>query len=401
MKKFKWAFPLLTFLALMGGFLVTNKAAYAAEAAVCPPTANPQQVRCLAHAVIDSSGHFKASSTPTGYGPAQFLKAYNLPSTAAKPQIIAVVLALDDPNIKKDLDTFSATIGIPTLPDCVGSIKSSTVPCFQKLDQRGGTNFPTVVDPLFALEMSLDVETAHGICQDCSILLEEGDEATLPSIFTAFDQAVAQGATVISNSYGAPEFAGETSFDSHFNHPGLAITFASGDSGFGAFYPAASQFVTAVGGTTLNLNPDNSYASESAWKFGGSGCSPYEPKPSWQHDTGCANRTVADVAANSDPDTGAAIYDSLPINGQSGWFKVGGTSAAAPLIAGVYGLSGKVMPQSAFGSSLPYANPSGLRDITTGSNANNGHCMASYLCTALPGYDGPTGLGTPNGLASF
>jgi hypothetical protein len=182
----------------------------------------------------------------------------------------------------------------------------------------------------------------------------------------------------------------------HFNHIGVPITFSSGDGGYGVEYPAASQYVTAVGGTTLNLNSNNSYKSESVWSGAGSGCSAYEPKPSWQKDSGCIRRTVADVAADADPNTGAAVYDTVRDQGRSGWFQVGGTSLASPLAAAVYALAGNASSTS--DGSYPYAHTSALHDVTSGSN---GSCGGSYLCTGVVGYDGPTGNGTPNGTAAF
>jgi subtilase family serine protease len=203
------------------------------------------------------------------------------------------------------------------------------------------------------------------------------------------------GAKVVSNSYGSSEFSSETQFDSHFNKNGIAFTFSSGDSGYGTSYPAASQYVTAVGGTTLNMI-GNSYISETVWSGSGSGCSLYEPKPIWQTDTGCTKRTIADVSAVADPSTGAAIYSSVSYLGNRGWFQVGGTSLSAPIIAGIYALGG--VPAGSKANSLPYAQVNLLRDITSG---NNGNCNSSYLCTGVVGYDGPTGLGSPNGASAF
>jgi len=205
-------------------------------------------------------------------------------------------------------------------------------------------------------------------------------------------------ADVISNSYGSGEFSGETSYDSHFNHPGIAITFSSGDNGYGVEYPASSKYVTAVGGTTLNLNSNSTYNSETVWSGTGSGCSAFELKPTWQKDNLCSKRTVADVSADADPNTGAAVYDSVKFQGQSGWFKVGGTSLSSPLVAAVYALAG--VPSGSSANSLPYSsgNSTNLHDIVSGSN---GSCRGTYLCTGVSGYDGPTGLGTPNGLAAF
>jgi subtilase family serine protease len=154
--------------------------------------------------------------------------------------------------------------------------------------------------------------------------------------------------------------------------------------------------VTAVGGTTLTLNSNNSYKSETVWSGAGSGCSAYEPKPTWQTDAGCVRRTVADVAADADPNTGAAVYDSVRYQGRSGWFQVGGTSLASPIIASVYALAGNAANTD--DGSYPYAHTSGLHDVTSGSN---GSCSGSYLCTGKVGYDGPTGNGTPNNTTAF
>ena len=113
-------------------------------------------------------------------------------------------------------------------------------------------------------------------------------------------------------------------------------------------------------------------------------------------DNGCIRRTVADVSADADPNTGAAVYDSVRYQGRSGWFQVGGTSLASPLIAAVYALAGN--GANTVDGSYPYAHKSGLFDVTSGSN---GSCGGSYLCTGKVGYDGPSGLGTPVGTTGF
>ena len=200
------------------------------------------------------------------------------------------------------------------------------------------------------------------------------------------------GANAISNSYGASEFSGETSYDSYYTHPGIAVTVSSGDGGYGAEYPASSPSVTAVGGTTLMRSTNTRGFSETAWSGAGSGCSGFEPKPGWQTVSGCAMRTVADVSAVADPNTGVAVYDSYRTT--RSWLVFGGTSVSSPIIASVYALAGN------YDGSFPYHNynVSNFNDVTSGSN---GSCGGSYLCTAGPGYDGPTGLGTPNGTGGF
>ncbi len=191
------------------------------------------------------------------------------------------------------------------------------------------------------------METAHEICQTCKIVLVEATTNSLSYLAAAVNQAAKQGATEISNSYGGSESSGETTYDSSYNHSGIAVTASSGDGGYGVEYPAASPYVVAVGGTTLNLTSSNTYSSESAWSSAGRGCSAYETANSWQtavsdwSQTGCGTkRGVADVSADADPNTGAAVYDSTRYQGESDWFQVGGTSLSSPPIASVFALVG-------------------------------------------------------------
>ena len=205
---------------------------------------------------------------------------------------------------------------------------------------------------------------------------------------------MALGAKFESNSWGGPEGPSQIAADVHFNHPGVAITASSGDSGFGAEYPAASQYITSVGGTSLVTATNSRGWDETVWSGAGSGCSAFDPKPAFQTDTGCANRTVADVSAVADPATGPAVYNSFS---DVGWNVYGGTSVSSPIIASVYALAGDPAPGSS-PNSYPYDAGTGLNDVTSGSN---GACGGTYLCTAGPGYDGPTGLGTPVGVQAF
>ena len=358
----------------------------------------PGEAHCSARVITDTNGTPRSTTLPSGMSPAQLLKAYSLSGAANGNPIVAIVDAYDDPNIFSDLSTYSATFGIPTLPKCSGAVASSPVACFQKVNQKGSTTQHPTTNSGWALEIALDVETVHAVCQNCSILLVEANSASYSDLMTAVDRAVMLGAKVVSNSYGSSEFAGESAFDSHFNHPGVAFTVSSGDSGYGAQYPAASPYVTAVGGTSLFLNADNSYNSEVAWSGAGSGCSAYEPKLLWQSDTSCAQRTIADMSADADPNTGAAVYDTVRYSGRSGWFQVGGTSLASPIVAATYALGAPLAP-SVQANSLPYTqSASNFNDVVTGAN---GVCGGLYLCTALLGYDGPTGMGSPRGAGGL
>jgi len=356
------------------------------SAPVCVPVRGGD-IHCHARVVVDKGGTPQTTQQPAGYSPAQFHAGYNLPASAAGTPAIAIVDAYNDPNIESDLAKYSSTFGLPQCTTAGG--------CFRKINQNGGTSYPQT-NAGWSLEIALDVEIAHAICQNCNILLVEANSNSYADLMAAVDRAVASGAAVVSNSYGSSEFSGETAFDPHFNKSGVAITFSSGDGGYGVEYPAASPYVTAVGGTTLSLSSAGAYLGESAWSGAGSGCSALESKPSFQHDPLCPNRTVADVSADADPNTGAAVYDSVRYQGRSGWFKVGGTSLASPLVAGAYALAGGI-PSGSFGNTLPYTATAGLRDVVSGSNGSCG----TYLCTAVPGYDGPTGLGTPSGIGAF
>jgi hypothetical protein len=352
---------------------------------------------CHSRVVTDRRGTPLAGSGPSGYGPADFHGAYALPSNAATAQTIAIVDAYDDPTIESDLATYGATYGLPACTTANG--------CFRKVNQSGEEGSYPKEEGGWALEIALDVETAHAICQNCKILLVEASSAFFSDLSAAVNTAAALGATQISNSYGGGEYSGETS-DATYDQPGIAVTVSAGDSGYAAEYPAASPFVVAVGGTTLNVGASHSYESESVWSGSGSGCSAYEPARAWQTAdanwalTGCvAKRGVADVAADANPSTGASVYDTTKYRGQSGWFTVGGTSLSAPLIAGVFALAAN--GSGSYPAAQLYAHesdsPASLHDVTSGSNGSCG----TIMCKGAAGYDGPTGVGTPNGIAAF
>jgi subtilase family serine protease len=357
---------------------------------VCPGPASPRSALCHAQVVTDTRGRPLVTTGPAGYGPADLQSAYNVASAAATvggSQTIAIVDAYDDPSAEADMGVYRSQYGLPPCTSANG--------CFRRVNQSGGTTAPAA-NASWGQEISLDLDMASAICPSCKVLLVEASSNSFADLSAAVDRAAAMGATQISNSYGGGEYLGEASDQSHYNHPGVDITVSSGDNGYRVEFPAASQFVTAVGGTTLNRASNARGWSESVWSGAGSGCSSYVAKPSWQSDGGCAKRTVADVAADADPNTGVAVYDSYAYQGTSGWLVFGGTSAAAPIVAGVDALSGGRSPGSQYGS-FPYSNPSYFWDVTAGSN---GSCPTTYLCNGVAGYDGPTGMGTPNGSSA-
>lgn len=362
---------------------------------VCPGPAGVGQALCASHVVTDSKGAPQVTTAPRGYGPAQFRGAYGLPSSAPAGQTIAIVDAFDDPKIAGDLNTYSSQFGLP--------LCNSANPCFQKVNQSGSASGPFPrTDAGWSLEIALDVEVAHAICPNCKILLVEANSNSLSNLSAAVASAAKLGATEISNSYGGSEFSSELSYGAPYNQSGIAVTVSSGDNGYGSFgFPAALSSVITVGGTTLALGSGNTYGSESVWSGAGSGCSLYVTAPSWQSFLGaCAGkRGTADVAADADPATGAAVYDSVKYQGRSGWMQIGGTSLSSPLIAGVYALAGGLPSGSTGGSALygHLGDDSVLHDVTSGSN---GSC-STLMCKGAAGYDGPTGVGTPLGIGAF
>jgi subtilase family serine protease len=339
------------------------------------------------------------AATPSGYFPADLRSAYGVAALAASAGAgvtVGIVDAFDDPQAFADVNTYRSQFGIPTLASCTpSSINASTTACFAKSNQNGGTSFPRR-DGGWAEEISLDVDMVSALCPKCNILLVEATNNSLNNLGTSVNRAVTLGADVVSNSYGGGESSSEVSSENtFFNHPGVAITASSGDAGFGVEFPAASRFVTAVGGTSLRTATNSRGWTETVWNGAGSGCSAFITKPTWQTDTGCARRTVADVSAVADPATGVGVFDSFAFQGLSGWLLFGGTSVAAPVVGAIYALGGT---SGVNGANLPYAHKASLFDVTSGSN---GSCSPTYLCTGVAGYDGPTGLGTPNGAGAF
>jgi subtilase family serine protease len=334
---------------------------------------------CSSRVVVDAAGNPAATAAPSGYGPADIRSAYKL--TGDSPRTVAIVDAYDDPNAESDLAAYRSHYGLGACTTASG--------CFKKVNQTGGTRYPRA-NSGWAEEISLDVDMVSATCPSCHILLVEATSSSLANLGTAVNTAASMGAFSISNSYGGSEYATEASDAArYYNHPN--VTVSSGDNGYGVEFPAAAAQVTAVGGTSLRKDTSDRGWSETAWSGAGSGCSAYVMKPSWQTDAGCTRRTVADVSAVADPNTGVAVYDTYR---DGGWLVFGGTSVSAPIIGSVYALSGV----SSTGAAKPYASPSALFDVSGGAN---GSCSPAYLCTAVGGYDGPTGLGTPNGTTAF
>ena len=330
-----------------------------------------------------------------GYGPVQFHGAYALPKltplvagskTKRMAQTIAIVDAYRSPNQYADLTAFDSTFGLPAFPRCSATV---TTACFQAMNETGGKTLPTSGVPSgWDVEISLDVQVAHEICQNCKILLVEASAPTSADLGTAVNTAVAKGADVVSNSYGSYTLQSGSvrTGRGDYAHPHHAIVVSAGDSGFGPAYPADLDTVVSVGGTHLLLGPNNTYGSESVWNNSatsatGSGCDDASAARGWQtalanwSSTGCGTfRAMNDVSADADPSSGAAVYDSS----SGGWLQVGGTSLAAPLIAGVYGLAANSSTVS-YPASLPYAHTASLHDVTSGNDLP-GHAGSPVRC---------------------
>ncbi len=469
---------------------------YSVRAACATPAA--ERAGCLALQLVPNTAEARAHTHPIGVAsaalpaptappspaagdfgvrPQDLHSAYQLPTSAPSVQTIALVDAYNDPSAAADLATYSKEFG---LPECTAASK-----CFKQVNQNGESgnpSFPTTTAELeawrkgskaqreeaaeaigWAVEISLDIETAHAVCQNCHIALVEAESPTYANLETAENAAVALGANEVSNSWAGPEcFGGCIEDSAAFNHPGVVIAAAAGDNGYlnwleksrspYADFPASSPHVVAVGGTRLKLGPSGEWSGETVWNdggksgsvkdghgAGGGGCSvQFEAQP-WQRSlpdwpaVGCGNkRAVADVSADADPYTGVAVYDSGPGRECESvhegsivhWCTYGGTSVASPLIASTFAVAG-----GAGGVEYPartlYENaaksPGSLHDVTEGSNGEcvtpfdeetglasctsseegKTSCASEAICLARTGYDGPTGVGTPDGASGF
>jgi hypothetical protein len=469
---------------------------YTVRAACATPV--PGHAGCLALQLVPQTAEARAHTHPLGVAsaalstppspaagkfgvrPQDLHDAYQLPTNAPSAQTIALVDAYNDPSAEADLETYSREFGIPECTAASG--------CFKQVNQDGeATNLPfpktrailtedeqrcfeegseeacflTEEAEGWAVEISLDIETAHAVCQNCQIALVEADSASYANLETAENSAARLGADEISNSWAGPECVKGSCLgeDAAFNHPGVVIAAAAGDNGYlnwlersrsaYADFPASSPQVVAVGGTRLNLGPGGEWNGETVWNDGGEskgvkdghgaaggGCSSGFEAPLWQQDVadwttvGCGDkRAVADVSADADPYTGVAVYDSGPgeeceSEFEVHWCTYGGTSVATPLIAATFALAG-----GANGVEYPaktlYENeaksPASLHDVTEGSN---GECLSPFdektgmpscttaeeaktscnseaICLTRTGYDGPTGVGTPDGISAF
>lgn len=383
------------------------------------------------------------TTTPAGYSPAELATAYHLPAVSSSTRTIAIVGVGAYPSLAADLAAYRSQYGLPACTTANG--------CLKITDYKGGPALAAnasmaSVEESYAEETALDVDMASAACPSCTIdmvqipmdftkLLLAGygyPDGLAADFGTAVNEAAALGASAVSMSYGLPGASGHAAVETGatakaLHHPGMAVVASSGDAGYtgtAQLWPARLPWVTAAGGTSLKTTDGGQTYTNTAWGSlftpkgqttakwvgAGSGCATDLPAAQGQPSAVAAicggHRAVADVSADADPLTGVAVYDTYtPSSGTGGgWTVVGGTSAASPYLAGLYARAGNLT--SVDGPSTLYAAPAGtLTDVTGGSNAQHGATdCATYgaaLCTGAPGWDGVTGLGTPNGLGAF
>lgn len=400
----------------------------AGDTAACPVPSRAGQAQCLAISNTAAASKARsgtaakagpdaaAAAIPSGYSPAQLQSAYGLTvasalrgSSGGVPEAVAVIDSYDDANAAADLAAYRAQFG---LAPCLTGTGAG---CLLKVNENNQASPLPSAPPASAgdwtLQESANIDAITAICPNCEILLVEADSTSDADLGQAAVTAE-NDSVFVTGGWAEYKFPGETASDQlYLNDPGAALVFPAGDIGYGTYWPASSQYVTSVGGTTLTSDSSASRGyDETAWSGTGSGCTIYEPKPSWQSSddtspTGCLNRTQNDVAAVGDPSTGVAVYDSTASASGSrsaGWEDVGSTSIAASIVTAAYALNGLPQAGTYPASYPPYQSGSrgDFNDVTSGSN---GTCESNraYLCNARSGYDAETGQGTPAGASGL
>jgi subtilase family serine protease len=345
---------------------------------------------CMSKVMVNSQGVKPMATLPlsTALSPDQIRHAYNLVNSNSGGRTVAIVDAYGYPNLERDLTTYRNFYNLPACTTANG--------CLKIVNQSGNASPLPATDLGWSQEQALDVDAVSAACPDCKILVVQSNSASFADLGTAVNAAAGAGVVAISNSYGGGD-APDSTYGKYYNHSGIAVTASTGDNGYkGASYPASSHYVTAVGGTSLKMS-STTRVSETVWSGAGSGCSSYNAAitAASPFGTGCAGRAMADVSAAADPNTGGLSVYAPTSNTASTWSQYGGTSESSPIIASVYALAG-----GGYSNATPYGHPTNLFDITSGSNSKR-KCPATQWCTARTGWDGPTGLGTPNGTGAF
>jgi len=343
---------------------------------------------CKSHVRVDTHNRIKPFAVPSGFGPADLAAAYHLNPAITSTATIAIVDAFDYPNAESDLATYRSTFGLPPCTVASG--------CLTIFNPTHAGAQPANDD--WNLEAALDLDMASAACPTCKLVLVEATNDTGNDLFDEQNNAVTlPGVVSISNSWGTSGSSTDPASDAaFFTHTQAINTFVSsgdsGNTGRTGDYPSTSTHVIAVGGTHLVKSTTAARGfTETAWVGAGSTCSRFIAEPAFQKSAvptkACTTRAASDISAVADPQTGVAVFNK----NDGGFIVVGGTSASSPFVAGVfarYGISG-----ASHDASFVYSHTAALFDITSGKN---GSCR-SALCQATAGWDGPTGLGTPNG----
>jgi subtilase family serine protease len=353
--------------------------------AACPKPKHIGEMQCFALVRTDVKANVLA---PAGYAPSDFQSAYDLPSsTKGKGQTVAIVDAFDNPNIAADLDHYRSYFGLPKVT-------------FKKYNQLGKTkNYPTT-NAGWGVEEDLDVDMVSASCPNCTIWLIEADDNSSTNLDDAEAEAVTLGATIVTNSWGGGCIG--SCYDTYFDHPGVTYLASAGDDGYGDVYPMELATVVAVGGTSLYESTDTRHWNEVAWEDSGGGCATTITKPSWQTDPDCTGNMRNDVAADADPSTGAAEYDTFQ---EGGWIQVGGTSLSSPFTAGIFALAGNSTKQDGGETFWSTKAQKHLYPVLSGSDFCPVSVTYTYFCTMGTGedgvYGGPDGWGTPHGIDAY
>lgn len=301
-----------------------------------------------------------------GWGAKQLESAYNLPISRGAGQIVAIVDAFDNPKVASDLDTYRSAFGLPKAK-------------FFKYNQKGEQGHYPRANANWGIEIDLDTQMVSASCPKCTIYLVEADSAHASDIETAVARAVTLGAHIISNSY-----SGGGVDRKYYDTKGVEYLASAGDSGYGKSLPADFDTVAAIGGTELLQGGGKRGWTEKVWPSTGGGCST-EPKPAWQHDTGCAGRLANDASGVA---AEVAEYDSYKYGG---WFAIDGTSISSPLLAGVFGLAGNATRQDGGRIFWQRAHHADLYRVVHTKNCS--YCSGRYS----PG----AGWGSPDGIGAF
>lgn len=381
---------------------------------LCATPTDPRHASCFASVLAGSLISSVFPDDVNGLTPNDLSTLYKYPPPAAqgsagKGETVAVVVVGNYAAAASDLAVYRSHFGLSPCTTANGCLNIvSTAASSQAAALSGGSSSiaahaATGSSTGWAGEVDTDTEMISATCPNCKIVISEAATDDIADLSNAVSTGINAGATIVNASFGAPEAATDWSLDginAYYNNNDVRVVAAAGDAGYGVYFPASNPDVVAVGGTTLSVS--GTKVSESVWSGTGSGCSLLFPRPSWQTVPAgtCSNRSVVDIAAVADPATGVAVYDSTLSGTSGGWATFGGTSVSAPIITGLFALSGKTQGAAAGMGAQPLygAASSNFLKVTSGSN---GTCSPQFLCTAETGYSGPAGLGVPQGLGGF